>query len=115
MGHGFEIRINGSQPIRAGFSAESYVVTCILDAVRRDATEEELSVTITGLNSTDNVHAEWSKQELRPGDVVQITVVDGIYDTPRNTFPRIAEKDIIAQKLKYFHILKEELKEYLNE
>ena len=56
MGHGFEVKINDEQPIRAGLGAENYVVTCILNAVlRRDSFEEELDITISGLDSVDDV------------------------------------------------------------
>ncbi|GGH38120.1 hypothetical protein GCM10007423_31600 [Dyadobacter endophyticus] len=114
MGHGFEVKINDEQPIRAGLGAENYVVTCILNAVlRRDSFEEELDITISGLDSVDDVHVDWLKTELRPGDTIQITVVGGDYDPPRNTRPRITEKDIIVHKLRYYYALKEELKEHL--
>lgn len=96
--------------------AGKYVVTCILDAMRRgDNPEEELNITISGLNSIEDVHMEWLNAELRPGDTVQITVVRGNYDPPCNTRPRMTGEDIIAKKLKYYHALREELKEFLQE
>jgi hypothetical protein len=116
MGHGFEIKINDEQPIRAGLDVDNYIVTCILGAMRRrDSSQEELDITISGLDSVDDIHVDWLKAELRPGDKIQITVVGGDYDPPRNTQQRNTEKDIIAHKLRYYHVLKEELKEYLQE
>ncbi|WP_342087073.1 hypothetical protein [Dyadobacter sp. OTU695] len=116
MGYGFEVKINGEQSIRAGLGVDNYVVTCILNALRRrDDSAEELNITISGLNSADDLHVDWLTTELRPGDTIQITVVGGDYDPPRNTRPRITEKDIIAHKLRHYNALKEELKEHLQE
>ena len=116
MGHGFEIKINDERPIRAGLGVDNYVITCILDAVRRrDSPEEELHIAISGLNSIDDIHVDWLKAELRPGDTILVTVIGDDYDPPYCTRQRITEKDIIAHKLKYYHALKEELKEHLRE
>lgn len=116
MGHGFEIKINDGQPIRAGLDVDKYVVTCILNAVRRKIDpSEELSITISGLNSIDDEQVDWLKAELQLGDTIQITVIDDSYDPPRDTRPRMTEEDIIASKLRYYHALKEELKEHLQE
>ncbi len=116
MGQGFEVKINDEQPIRAGLGVDSYVVTFILDAIRRkDSPDEELNITLSGLNSVDDVHVDWLKARLQPGDTIQITVIGDDYDPPHNTGPRITKKDIIARKLKYYYALKEELKEHLRE
>ena len=116
MGHGFEIRINNGQPVRAGLDVSKYCITCILDAtLRKDSPEEELNIVISGLNSVEDVHVDWLKAELSPGDTIEITVVEGGYDPPRNFTPRITGKDVIAQKLRYYHALKEELKAYLQD
>ena len=116
MRHGFEVKINGGQPVRAGLSVDKYVVTCILNAVcRKIDPAEELSLTISGLNSIDDEQVDWLKVELELGDTIQITVIDGGYDPPQDTRPRMTEEHIIANKLRYYHVLKEELKEYLQE
>ncbi|MCF0073221.1 hypothetical protein LZD49_22265 [Dyadobacter sp. CY261] len=116
MGHGFEIRVNNNEPIRAGLDVDRYCVTCILDATRRkDNPDEELNINIGGYDADADVHFDWLKAELQPGDTIQITVVSGDYDPPSNTRPRITENDIIAQKLKYYNVLKEELEDYLRE
>lgn len=116
MGHGFEIKINDEQPTRAGLGVDNYVITCILDVTRlKNSPEEELNISVSGLNSVDDIHVEWLKAELRSGDRIQITVIGGDYDPPHDTWPRVTEKDIIAHKVKYYYALKEELKEHLRE
>lgn len=116
MGHGFEVKINDEQPIRVGLGADNYVVTCILDVTRRkNSLAEELNISVSGLDSVDDIHVEWLKAELRPGDTIQITVIAGHYDPPHSIRPRITEKDIIAHKLRYYYALKEELKAHLPE
>lgn len=116
MRHGFEIKINDGPPIRAGLGIDKYVVTCILNAVRRgiDPTEE-LSISISGLNSIEQEQVDWLKADLQLGDTIQITVIDGHFDPPCNTRPGMTEADIVSQKLRYYYALKEELREHLQE
>lgn len=113
---GFQVLINGKKICRAGFENENAIVTCILDSVRREKdNSEELNISISGLNSDTQQHANWFSNKLQEGDKISIEIISNNFDTPISISKAFSEKDILSQKLKYYHKLKEELKDYLKE
>lgn len=111
---GFQVNINDKIICRAGFENENSIVTCILDTLRREnENSEELSISVSGLNSDTYQHADWLKGKLQEGDKISITIISNNFDEPKSTGKAYTEKDILNQKLKSYHKLKEELKDYL--
>jgi hypothetical protein len=113
---GFQVSINGKEICRAGFENENSIVTCILDSVRREKdSSEKLNILISGLNSDTHQHADWFRNKLEEGDKISIEIISNNFDTPISISKAYSEKDILTQKLKSYHKLKEELKDYLTE
>jgi hypothetical protein len=111
--YGFEVSLNGSKIARAGIAKENYVVNCIVDAVRRKDGSSELFLQVGGLDSEADIHVSWYSDELKKGDKIVVEVIDENFDEPVHASRRISNDERIQQKLKYFHELKEELKDYL--
>lgn len=113
---GLKVSINGHEICRAGFEKENSVVTCIISSVRRKDDETEvLDLSVGGLNSDSRQHVDWAKKELSEGDKVSIEVISDNFDPPKSIREPDSEKSVIEQKIKYFHRLKEELKDHINE
>ena len=111
---GFKVCINDKIICGAGFENANSVVSCILNSVRRkNDNSEELDISIGGLNSDNNEHVDWYNNRLRKGDIISIEIISDDFDTPTKIRKKLSEKEIIAQKLEYFHKLREELKEHL--
>lgn len=67
-----------------------------------------------GWDSEENIHLGWQGADLKKGDKIIIEVIDADFDKPLNTWSSESfEKQSIEDKLKYFHELKEDLKDYL--
>ena len=115
--YGFKVLINEELVCRAGFEEGNSVVTCILSSVRRkDDASEELNLSIGGLISDSDQNASWyNNNNLQEGDKISIEIISSDFDPPASIKPKISEKDIVAHQLKYYYLLKEELKEYLDE
>ena len=119
--HGFKVLLNEELVCRAGFEQGDSVVTCILSSIRRkDDASEELNLSIGGLISDSGQNASWyNNNNLQEGDKISIEIISSDFDPPASINPKISEKDIEAHqlknKLKHYYILKEELKEYLDE
>lgn len=113
---GFKVLINEETICRAGFENENSILTCILDSIRRkDDDSEELNISISGLNTDTNQSVAWIDNKLKEGDKISIEIISDNFDTPYVIREPKSEKDIIAQKLKYFNKLKAELKDHLKE
>ena len=113
---GFQVNINDKTICRAGFENENSIVTCILDSVRRkNDKSEQLNIAISGLNSDTHQHADWFKNKLQEGDKISIEIISNNFDNPISITKAHSKKDILNQKLKSYHKLKEELKDYLEE
>lgn len=114
--YGFEIELNGERLCRAGFDDQYYVLTCILNSLRRDFDKsEELFFSVGGLRSNSGQHVSWLYQNLKPGDKITVNVIDSDFDPPAYENPKISEEDERKNKTAYFYRLKEELKGYLDE
>lgn len=113
---GFQVSINDEKICRAGFENKNAIVTCILDSVRRENDDrEELNLTIGGLNSDTHQSVRWLNGKLEEGDKVSIEVISNNFDKPTTAGKAYSKQDIIKQKLKSYHKLKEELKDYLDD
>lgn len=112
----FEVYVNEELVTTAGITTEFGVLSMITTWVRRQKlNDESLSLTVTGLNSVDNTNLNWYGSELKIGDEIRIKITDD----SQITNPTITEgwsnsdERILADKLKYFHVLKEELKDHI--
>lgn len=110
---GFEVHLNGEKVARAGIDKEKYVVNCIIDAVHRTDGSRELYLHVGGLDIETNTHVNWEGADLKKGDRIIIEVIDDNFDQPIHFSPGISKEERIEQQLRYFHELKEELKDYL--
>jgi len=111
---GFEVSLNGAKIARAGIDNKNYVITCILGAVYRNDGSNELYLSVGGMDSVEKVYLDWQGADLKKGDKIIVEVIDDDFDKPLNIRSNESlEKQSIEDKLKYFHRLKEELKDYL--
>jgi len=113
---GFQVCINDEKICRAGFENKNSIVTCILDSVRRENDDaEELNLYIGGLNSDTHQSVRWLNGKLEEGDKVSFEVISNNFDKPSSVSKAYSKQDIINQKLRSYHKLKEELKDYLED
>jgi len=114
--YGFEIELNGKKLVRAGLDCRHYVLSCILNSIRRSDESEELYIGVSGLDIKADQHVGWIQQEdLKLGDTVSIKVIDVNFDNPVSCTERISEEEDRKRKIDYYYRLKDELKEYLEE
>lgn len=92
------------------------MVTCIFNSVRRENLNlEELDFSVSGLNSDTKQHVTWHRGKLEKGDKISLEIISDNFDLPISIREPKSEKDIIAQKIKQYNKLKEDLKEYLTD
>lgn len=116
LNQGFKITLNGNLLCRAGLEAEFFVTVCTLTSLKRAIPpSEELSLSIGGLDSVEDLSLTWTNKHLQTGDQILIEVVEGDFDAPLKSSRINAEELVLQEKLKYYHRLKEELKEHLGE
>jgi len=114
--YGFEIGLNGKKLIRAGLDCRHYVLSCILNSLRRDKDEsEELNIDVSGWDIKADQHVNWLREDLKLGDTLFIKVIDDNFDNPVASTERVSEEEIRKRKIEHYYHLKEELKEYLDE
>ena len=114
--YGFEIGINGKKMVRAGLDCQQYVLTCILSSLRRENEEsEELKIGVSGLDIKADQQVNWMLEELKLGDTLSIKVIDDNFDNPVSCTERVSDEEIRKRKIDHYYLLKEELKEYLDE
>jgi hypothetical protein len=116
MPYGFEVKLNGNLICRAGLEQDHYVMSCIVDAImRKDNGVERLHLNIGGLDSIKNQHVRWFQDTLQENDEVHIKVITDNFDNPPIVYPQDADEFVLERKIEYYHKLKEELKDHLNE
>ncbi|MCF2488056.1 hypothetical protein [Dyadobacter sp. CY347] len=111
--YGFEVRINGEHFCKAGINTDAHVVTCILTSLRRLNEPDELDLTVSGLNSVAGEHPEWIDMALKNGDTITIKVISADFEPARSIRPKRSKEKMLDDKLRYYHKLREELKEHL--
>lgn len=112
---GFKVLINDELITVAGISDVEFGSTiCVLDSVRRQIdNSEHLKLTVSGMNDTKDM-LTWCKEDLKLGDVIQLEVVEGSFNSPIEVRPfHKTEAEILERKIKQYHKLKEELKDCL--
>lgn len=86
----FEISINGQKTTTAGVGSEFGMLTALLTWTRRDIrqlpaevrselAQEDLKIVLSGqriIAKNDMENLQWMGRPLKPGDVVQIRIVD---------------------------------------
>mgnify|MGYP000406858822 CR=1 FL=1 len=112
---GFEIKLNDELLCKAGIKHNHGVVTCIFMAVlRKEDKKQELRLDITGLNSDTDERNKWLKdKELNHDDIISIRIIEDGFDLPEEVTKRNCSVPTLEQKIKKYHQLKEELKDYL--
>lgn len=114
--YGFEVSLNGKKLCRAGFDAKYSVMTAILTWCRRKIdNSEELFLDVGGISNEDGNSYQWAEHPLKEEDQILIKIIDGKFDKGTLKENQLTEEDIIKDKIAYYHHLKEELKEHLNE
>jgi hypothetical protein len=114
--HGFEIKINDEKICRAGLAVDYYVVTCgLVSMMRKKDDRDEVSIRVGGLNAITNSSVTWTDKVLKKGDKISIEIIDGMFDEPTEITIPDTEEFVLQEKINYFHKLKEELKDHLNE
>lgn len=111
---GFKVSVNDELLTRAGLNNHQFVVTCILNSFRRELIPEEaLDVNVSGLITKNNQHVKWASAPLKLGDKITIEVINEGFDTPAEFSEISSEEFILKSKLKTYHKLKDELKDYI--
>ena len=113
---GFEVSINKEKNYKVGVKSGAGVLTSIVDWTKRKQDDiDEVSISIQGLNSDDKNHLMWTKQKLKVGDTIVIKIIDEKeFDAPTELRqPEKNNNDVLQSKIKYFHQLKEELKDHV--
>lgn len=113
INYGFEVRVNGEQVCKAGIDTDRHVVTCILTSLRRAHEPHTLDLAVSGLNSVTGESADWIDMDIKHGDTITIKVIASDFDPAQRIRPSVSKEKMLADKLNYYHKLKEELKEYL--
>jgi len=112
--HGFEVKLNDIILCKAGLNSKHSITTCILDIFDRKLKPKKgINLSVSGMNSDEHQYVKWIDEPLKLGDTVSIKIISGEFDTPFSKTERKSEKQILEGKLKQYHKLKEELKEYL--
>lgn len=114
---GFEIRLNNKMLCRAGLNTHHSVVTCCLGIVKRKiAPSEEIFLNIEGLNSDKKEHVSWfNENSLKENDEISIKIISTNFDVPKIVQKGLSPEEEIQEKINYFYLLKEELKDYLKD
>lgn len=112
--HGFKITINNKAICRAGFENDNSVLTCILtSSFLKKQNRNELDFYVSGLNSDTQQRAKWFMGDMQRGDKIELEVITDNFDAPNSLSEPATEEEIIKNKLKMYHKLEKELKEYL--
>lgn len=112
--HGFKVTINNKTICRAGFENDNSVLTCILtSSFLKKQNRNELDFYVSGLNSDTQQRAKWFIGDLQKGDKIELEIITDNFEKPNTLTEGVTKEEIIDRKLKQYHKLKEELKEYL--
>jgi hypothetical protein len=110
----FEIYVNGQLVSTAGITSEFGVVTAITKWVNSSVDNyKDLSVEISGLDSTNDSYLKWFTQDLVIGDEVTIKIADSNEISTPIVKPKMSDEEHLERKISYFHRLKEELKDHI--
>jgi hypothetical protein len=113
--YGFEIYLNDNYLCRAGFENPYHILTLVLTSLRRTDNYEDLALQVSGLDSDTRVRPDWINRELKNGDRISIQIITDKFDKP-SKFKEVESKEIdLKRKIEYYHKLKEELKEHLED
>lgn len=112
----FEVTLNGQKIATAQIESDFGVVTTIVTWVRRDDNSESLNVSISGRDSIAEKNIKWAAHDLKIGDKLLVSVIEETTtQTDEGGIEIFDTITVLERKLKIYHTLKEELKEYLNE
>ena len=112
----FEIYHNNQLVTVAGLSSQFGVETAITTSVRRSQLDyEELRLSVSGLDSVDDQYVSWLLKDVNIGDEIRIRITEDSSIVEPEKKPKPTKEDMLADKLRYFYRLKEELKDHLGD
>lgn len=112
----FVFTLNGDELCVAGIDTEAGVLTGIVNWIKKEGSPDEQFLFVSGTDSVKKELHKWETVPLKIGDRLTITVVEGNEVTKSNVKKNDdASPEMIERKIQYFHQLREELKDYLNE
>lgn len=112
----FEISINGQKSVLAGIENEYGVLTAMVTWTRRVPQEVgDIVFQVSGLESNTQDQPKWLSIPLKENDEVVIRIKETEAADPPVSIRKAEEiKEMrLGDKIKYYHQLKEELKDYL--
>jgi len=113
---GFSVQLNNELVAVAGIDKVKYgSVCCILNTVRREIDDYKgVELDIQGFDSETQNHIKWFKKSLNEENEIVIKVVKAPFDEPTIIKSKSESKEeILERKLKLYHKLKEELKDFI--
>ncbi|GAA4291989.1 hypothetical protein [Aestuariibaculum suncheonense] len=111
---GFRVSLNDELLTNAGLEDQNFIISCILNSFRREHHPEEgLELSVSGLISETQQHVKWVNSPLKRGDKITIEVIDNGFDQPVSISESKSEEELLKGKLRAYHKLKEELKDYI--
>ena len=114
--YGYEVHLNDKFVCRAGFDNDNHVSTVILTSVRKKGEpEQDMFLQASGMNSDTAQHVDWANEKLKIGDRITIQIVSDRFHSPSSLKEKQSPEEILEGKMKYYHKLKEELKDHLAE
>lgn len=113
----FEIIINDNNICRAGLeSGKGVLTTHIISATGLDNQSDNISMSVSALNSASNESLKWVTQELKVGDEILVRIIDTEeIDQPGSSSRSLGAEAMLHSKLKTYYQLKEELAEHIKE
>jgi hypothetical protein len=110
----FEVYLNAELLTVAGITAEFGVVTAILTWVNSHVMEhKDLNLNVSGLNSKEDEYVSWIQSEVKVGDEITIRITNNDTLSTPTVKPKLTDEEMMARKLRHYHKLTEELKDYL--
>ncbi|PRY48031.1 hypothetical protein B0I27_11718 [Arcticibacter pallidicorallinus] len=111
----YEVYKNGTLLCKAGLDTEAGVLTGILTWVRRTDGSESNTLSVSGLNSQENISLSWVDEQVEAGDEITIKVTDDTEFSEASIRPPFDAERHQRDKIKAYYRLKEELKDYLKD
>ncbi len=112
--YGFKISVNDKILTHAGLENQNFIISCILNSFRRELHPEEgLDLSVSGLISDTQQHVNWVDSPLKTGDKITIEIIENGFDNPVSVSESKPEEEILKGKLRAYHKLKAELKDYI--
>ncbi|MCR8666383.1 hypothetical protein NO995_01695 [Aestuariibaculum sp. M13] len=112
--NGFRVSLNDELLTNAGLEDQNFIISCILNSFKRELSPETgLDLSVSGLDSESHQHVKWIDTPLKLGDKITIEVINENFEPPAIISESKSEEEILKGKLRAYHKLKAELKDYI--